>query len=218
MDREYIRQVESPITPPQNRHAFWEEGSWLQDNVSYVEKGDGGGDRQSGWIGKVGGEGDAKRFGEKRLAKIQTVIARACLSGARPEYFSLLFSVSGPLFISCQPSPLALRLPRSYSSPCCSSSRPPPLPSFFPSLFFSPFFFSFLSRVSASSSCSFFTIALRKRDSRKRERERLLTETRYEIFGDDLYREKKRERGDILGYNLKGRGEGGEGTSSSRRF
>lgn len=172
MDREYIRQVESPITPPQNRHAFWEEGSWLQDNVSYVEKGDGGGDRQSGWIGKVGGEGDAKRFGEKRLAKIQTVIARACLSGARPEYFSLLFSVSGPLFISCQPSPLALRLPRSYSSPCCSSSRPPPLPSFFPSLFFSPFFFSFLSRVSASSSCSFFTIALRKRDSRKRERER----------------------------------------------
>lgn len=216
MDREYIRQVESPITPPQNRHAFSEEGSWLQDNVSYVEKGDGGGDRQSGWIGKVGGGENAKRFGEKRLAKIQTVIARACLSGARPEYFSLLFSVSGPLFISCQPSPLALRLPRSYSSPCCSSSKPPPLPSFFPSPFFPSFSLSSLACPRPVRAP--FSRSLSARGTRERKRERILTEIRYEIFGDDLYLEKKRERGDILGYNLKGRGEGGGGTSGSRRF
>lgn len=140
-----------PSPPSKNRHAFWEETGCRTTFRTWKKGDDGGGrvDRKS-W-GRGGERKDAKRFGEKRLAKIQTVIARACLSGARPEYFSLLFSVSGPLFISCQPSPLArLRLPPSYSSPCCcSSSRPLPPP---------PFFFLFTPRVQFVL-LSFFTIA-----------------------------------------------------------
>lgn len=46
-------------SPPKNRHAFWEE-NWLQDNVSYVEKGDEWREEWSGWIGKVG-EGRRER-------------------------------------------------------------------------------------------------------------------------------------------------------------
>ena len=63
---------------------------------------------------------DAKGSGGG-LAKIQTVIARACLSGARPEYFSLLFCVSGPLFI----------LPTSLS-PLLPAPQPTAQPSFYP--------------------------------------------------------------------------------------
>lgn len=156
MDHEYIRQVESPITPPKKSACVL--GGKLAAGQRFVRGKRG---RVEGRVERVDRKSwgreereDAKRFGEKRLAKIQTVIARACLSGARPEYFSLLFSVSGPLFISCQPSPLArLRLPRSYSSPCCcSSSRP--LPSLLP---FPPSFFSSLPARPVRA--PFFTIA-----------------------------------------------------------
>lgn len=207
MDREYIRQVESPITPPKKSACVL--GGKLAAGQRFVRGKRG---RVEGRVERVDRKSwrreereDAKRFGEKRLAKIQTVIARACLSGARPEYFSLLFSVSGPLFISCQPSPLArLRLPRSYSSPCCcSSSRP--LPSL-PSLFF-----LFTSR--ASSSCSFF-------HDRKRDYESEYWQKHGMKYSVTIYisREKKRERGDISGYNLSWKGVGGEvGRSGSRR-
>lgn len=55
------------------------------------------------------GSGGCEKLGAG-LAKIQTVIARACLSRARPEYFSFLSSVSVPLFFFAN-YPLPFRLP-----------------------------------------------------------------------------------------------------------
>lgn len=195
MDREYIRQVESPITPPQNRHAFSEEGSWLQDNVSYVEKGDGGGDRQSGWIGKVGaGEGRGREREKVRGEKVGKDSNSDC-KGLSQRSASGIFLLTFlcvwtfvhllPTFSLSSPSPSILFIPLLFLVEASSSP-------FFLSLPFFPFFFSFLSRVSASSSCSFFTIALRKRDSREKERENIDRNTVWNIRWRFISRKKAR--------------------------
>lgn len=193
MDREYIRQVESPITPPQNRHAFWEEGSWLQDNVSYVEKGDGGGDRQSGWIGKVGGGGGREKVRGEKVGKDSNSDCKGLSQRSASGIFLLTFLCVWtfvhllPTFSLSSPSPSILFIPLLFLVEASSSPFFLSLPFFFPLLFLFP-----LSRVRVQFVLLFHDRSPQEGLEKEREREIIDRNTVWNIRWRFISRKKAR--------------------------
>lgn len=208
MDREYIRQVESPITPPKKSACVL--GGKLAAGQRFVRGKRG---RVEGRVERV----DRKSWGREeredsvrgeKVGKDSNSDCKGLSQRSASGIFLLTFLCVWtfvhllPTFsLSSSPSPSILFIPLLLFLVEAS-----PFPSSLPSLFF-----LFTSR--ASSSCSFF-------HDRKRDYESEYWQKHGMKYSVTIYisREKKRERGDISGYNLSWKGVGGEvGRSGSRR-